>query len=503
MKVLLLFAGAVGATLPHFWSAIVLILAVFMLASGHRNLPRIYPAAFVLPLAFALLRFFENIRSNSTFAWSEFFYLLFVALALLIMASNIKAAEIVYLLLGISLGSWLLLAALSINFYDQIYRLKPWNAYPQDVAKLEQNTFKAQSDNAILSRDIGYLGSGTIKVTLPLRLRETASDTFILKLPASLVKQESPSKPAAICEVSVEWSLCEFTAELAKRDKLQLWLGGWNAWRAEEPFVLVVGALRISYLTQFPIREVILLNGRASGLTFNPNALGISALGAFLATFLLFRGLTSNLILFVLPHLAILLLTGSRTAFAGLLVFLVMLFLGPRPHLRVVALLMPLTLIFALWLGFVLNPQGLSGLPRILNPFAELLQESRVNIYSEVFSNLGFSLLGQGDVVSFLQKLHNKNSSVPQEHAHSLWLQAYIVSGAFGVGLLFWVMLRVESSLTKLRDPAPWAAFVTLYFVSFFDYFAFYPPYYILLFGLGFLPYYKVLYSTFYEKSHT
>jgi len=100
---------------------------------------------------------------------------------------------------------------------------------------------------------------------------------------------------------------------------------------------------------------------------------------------------------------------------------------------------------------------------------------------------MGFSLAGERNYPKLLGIIREERGLGPLEHAHSLWLQVYGVSGLLGLAAFMFLFLKTESQLSHRKNRVSIAAFFALYFVSFFDYFAFYPPYYILLFGIALL----------------
>ncbi|MCS7068716.1 MAG: O-antigen ligase family protein [Meiothermus sp.] len=485
MRGLVALGAAVGVFFPHLWS--LFVVARGLLALKGSVFARLTLEPFVLPLAMASFRLIENLFTNPVFAWAEFVYLLLVALALWLITLSANSGDAFHLQIGLFVGGLLFMAFALVNFWDQIYWFKSWNVYPNEVRMLGRDTFVALSKNAIISRDLGYIGPGNLRISIKLRHKDPSGRT--LEIPLSLVREGSPNQPDILCSVGAEWSACDLTQSLQTRARMFLWLGGWDRWSVENSAVLEVTDLRIVYLSRFPVGAAVKESGRTAGLTFNPNAMGLTALVGFLLVILIPGQPALRSAMFAWPFVIIIVMTGSRACLGGLLIFGLMLLLGTKPWARLMGYLLPFGIIAVLAIGFGFLPEGGSGLPRILNPFAELYEESRVYLYVELISQIGFSLLGRQDFQAFLSMLHQTNPAIPMEHAHSLWLQVYGASGLVGLAILGLAFSRVERRLHRVKWRTAWATFFALYFVSFFDYFAFFPPYYILLFGLSMLPF--------------
>ncbi len=480
MKAIVVIPTILGVFWPHLWSLLIVLRALPLLRLGSLQLESMY-----LPAAFATFRLVENLPSNSVFAWSEFAFLLLVAFSLHLVLKWWTSSEQHYFLSGLFIGSSLLAFCALFNFFDSIYLVKPWMVYPTEVQKVSGSSFRALSTNAIMSRDLGFIGPGTLSISI--RLRHLDPEGRRLEIPLSLVRGSGPSEPDMVCSVDTEWSICKASVSLATRQHTILWLGGWDRWSHSKASILEVSTLRIYYETPPPIAQILTNSGRIAGFTFNPNALGLVSLIGILLIVIHSKHAWPVTALTAMPFLTLLLLSGSRASLGGLILFIVILLIKPRPWARAVGYLAPALVILAVYLGFRLAPEGFSFLPRILNPFSELYEESRISLYSDVLSRVGFSITGVWDFHQLLAKISQEVGSGPLEHAHSLWLQVYGVTGLAGLVILLFLFFRVEFLLSRKKLRNVQAAFFALYFVSFFDYFAFYPPYYILLFGLSLL----------------
>lgn len=480
MKKIFFLSGFVGVFLPHLWSLMVILRALPMISLGGVRLELLF-----LPLIFAGYRLVENLLVSPVFAVSEMFYILAVAISLLILMQHHNMFDGSSLIKGMLLGGVMLALIGLLNFFDSIYLFKPWTANPSEVRLLDKNSFKALSSNAIINKDLGYIGPGILKIYL--RLRHSDPDGRELQLPVSLVQKGGPNSPDAICTAKSEWQTCTFTLRLETRSQTVLWLGGWDHWSNDTSSTIDVSSLRIFYLTPLPLKEIIFNSGRRAGLTFNSNALGMTSLICILVVATLSIATWPLTTAYAVPFAVLLILSGSRASLGGLLVFIFLLFLNHNTAKRILGYLLPFLVLAVLSVGFHFSPEDKASLPRILNPFAERYQESRVSLYVEVLSRVGLSLTGVPSMRALLNEIQNDLGLGSLEHAHSLWLQVYGVSGLLGLAIFALGFLITEKHLNRKQLRIAHSAFFALYFVSFFDYFTFYPPYYILLFSLSYL----------------
>lgn len=443
------------------------------------------PEFFFLPVIFAVFRLLENLGRDPQFAFTEMIYISLVALCLLAVFQHANIREKYAILKGLIWGSSLLALASIFNFFDSVYLIKPWKAHPSEARIIKQGSFEALSSNAIVSRDLGYLGPGTLSVSL--RLRHIDSNNRALRIPVSLVRGDSAIVQNAVCLTDIEWRTCTFAVQLKTRAQTALWLGGWDSWQKKNSSTLEASSLRLVYLEPPPIGQILFNSGRSSGLTFNPNALGLTSLACILLIALLSKVPWHLTVVYCIPSFILLLQSGSRASLAGLVLFVLVLLIKSSSLKRLVGYLAPIAILVFTFLGFQAIPKHNVVLPRILNPFVEHYHESRVSLYAAVFKEVGLSFLGKGDISQVLVSTQRDLSLDALGHTHSLWLQIYVVGGLLGLSIFLAGFFFVEHHLNQKRLYIAQAAFFALYCVSFFDYLAFYPPYYILLFGLGYL----------------
>lgn len=480
MRGILVTAAITGVFLPHLWSVLVIV----------RALPLVYKMNFrlelmLLPTIFALFRLVENLGRDPWFGIGEMVYVLAVGFSLLVSLQNCTTRDINALLKGIFLGSTLLAVFSMLNFFDHIYLIKPWTAYPSEARILKRNTFEALSSNAIVSRDLGYVGPGTLKASM--RLRHIDINNRELRLPISFVQEGSSITPSAFCAANAQETTCTAIVKLDKRKRTVLWLGGWDSWQSKNSSMLEVSSLQLIYLEPPPLEQILFNSGRSAGLTFNSNALGLASLVCILLVALLYKAPWYMVTISCIPLFVLLLQSSSRASLAGLVLFVVILLIRLPILKRIVGYTAPIIILLVMFWGFHLIPRQTVELPRILNPFEDAYRESRVSLYAATIERMGLSIFGTTDIVSLLSDIQSDLGLGTLEHAHSLWLQVYIVSGIAGFLIFLAGFILVEYRLNQKRLYVAQAAFFSLYCVAFFDYFAFYPPYYILMFGLGYL----------------
>lgn len=476
----LVAATTFGVFFPHIWSLLVTLRGLPLIRAI-----QLRPEFFFLPVIFAAFRLLENLGRDPQFAIAEMIYILIVALSLLAIFQHTNIRERDAVLKGLIWGSTLLTLASTFNFLDSVYLIKPWKAYPSEARIIKQGSFQALSSNAIVSRDLGYVGPGTLSVSL--RLRHIDSNNRALRLPVSLVQRGSPIVQNAVCFTDIEWRTCTFAVQLKTRAHTVLWLGGWDSWQKKNSSTLEVSSLRLVYLKPPPIGQILFNSGRSSGLTFNPNAFGLTSLVCILLIALLSKVPWHLTVVYCIPSFILLLQSGSRASLAGLVLFVLILLIKSSSLKRLVGYLAPIAILVFIFLGFQAIPKYNVVLPHILNPFEESYQASRVSLYAAVIKQVGLSFLGKGNISQLLASTQKDLGLGTLGHAHSLWLQVYIVVGLLGLSILLAGFFFVEHHLNQKRLYIAQAAFFALYCISFFDYLAFYPPYYILLFGLGYL----------------
>lgn len=480
MRWLLVTATTIGVFLPHLWSVLVILRAVPLIRAATSRLEPL-----LLPAIFALYRLVENLGRDPWFGLGEMVYVLVVGFSLLVVLHNYTVYDRNAFLKGILLGSTILAVFSTLNFFDQIYLIKPWTAYPSEARILKRNAFEALSSNAIVTKDLGYVGPGVLKASM--RLRHIDTNNRELKLPVSFVRKSSPITPSAFCTVTTKETTCTITVKLERRERTVLWLGGWDSWQSKNSSILEASALRLFYLEPPPIAQILFNSGRSAGFTFNPNALGLASLVCILLVALLNRAPWHTVILSCIPLFVLLLQSGSRASLAGLVLFILILLIRHPELKRSVGYMTPIIILLVIFWGFRSTPEPTITLPRILNPFEDVYRESRVSLYVAVIERIGLSFIGTRDIGSLLHDIQSDLGLGTLEHTHSLWLQIYIASGILGLLIFLAGFILVEYRLSQKQLHVAQAAFFSLYCVSFFDYFAFYPPYYILLFGLGYL----------------
>jgi len=374
MKALIVIPTILGVFLPHLWSVFIIVRGIPLLYLGGIRLEPLY-----LPILFATFRLVENLPSNSVFAWSEFAFLLVVAVSLQLVVKWSGTHERHYFLFGLLGGSTLLSVCALLNFLDSIYLVKPWMAYPAEVQKKSSTSFKALTSNAIINRDLGFIGPGTL--TVSVRMRHQDLEGRSLEMPLTLVRQSGPSRPDTVCYVSAQWSTCATNVYLPTREHTTLWLGGWDYWSKDNAAILEVSGLRISYQNPPPLWQVLANSGRIAGFTFNPNALGLASLVGIMLIGILSKKPWPATALTAMPFLLLLLLSGSRASLGGLVLFILILLIKPLRWARTVGYIAPLFVLLTIYAGFHWAPGSLLSLslPRIVIPIGELYDESRVS----------------------------------------------------------------------------------------------------------------------------